>query len=91
MNSLENEKAKSSENGRPSLLDISGFKSPEQAAQERREAKTFWPRMAFVVVLSAILGALLSGIMGIFTVGGYLAVSGICCFVLMMALIKEAK
>jgi uncharacterized membrane protein YoaK (UPF0700 family) len=91
MNSLENEKSNSPENRRPSLLDISSFKSPEQAAQERRDSKTFWPRMVFVVVLSLILGAILSGLLGIFTIGGFLAVSGMFCFVLTMALIKEAQ
>jgi hypothetical protein len=79
------------ENRRLTHPRIPGFKTPEEADQERKDARTFWSRMGFVLVISAISGAILSGLLGIVTVAGILAVCGLVCFVLTMCLIKEAQ
>jgi predicted lipid-binding transport protein (Tim44 family) len=78
--------------GRPaSFPHIPGFKSPVEVKQARDDAKTFWPRMVFVLLVGAALGGLLSGLLGIFTVPGVAAVCGLCCIVLTMVVIKEVQ
>ena len=78
--------------GRPaSSPHIPGFKSPVEVDQERKDVKTFWLRMVFVLLVSSVLGGLLSGLLGIFTMPGVAAVCGLCCIVLAMVVIKEVQ
>jgi hypothetical protein len=78
--------------GRPAAFPhIPGFKSPVEVDQERKDAKTFWPRMVFVLLIGSALGAILSGLLGIFTASGVAAVCGLCCIVLTMVVIKEVQ
>ena len=74
-----------------SFPHIRGFKSPVQADQERKDEKTFWPRIGFVLVVGCVAGCTLSGLLGIFTGSGVAAVCGLCCIVLGMVVIKEVQ
>jgi hypothetical protein len=47
--------------------------------------------MVFVLLVSSVLGGLLSGLLGIFTMPGVAAVCGLCCIVLAMVVIKEVQ
>ena len=75
----------------PSFPHLAGFKTPVQANQERKDAKTFWPRIGFVLVVGGLAGCILSGLLGIFTGSGVAAVCGLCCIVLGMIVIKEVQ
>jgi len=77
--------------GRQSFPHIPGFKTPPQADQERKDKKTFGTRMLFVLVAGCVLGCVLSGVLGVFTVPGVLAICGMCCGALTMCLIKEVR
>lgn len=71
------------------IQELNSYKSPEEAAQERKDKRTFWPRLLMVGVLSAIGAFFVCGVLDIF--GAYWAVFGLLAFVLGMVLMKEIR
>jgi hypothetical protein len=69
-----------------SLNDLSRWKSPEEAAAERRAKASFWPRVGLIGVLSLVGAFVVCGVVDM--QGGFWAVFGLIAFVLGICFIK---
>lgn len=73
------------------IQDLNSYKSPAEAAQERKDKKSFWPRMGLLAVVSFVLAIVVCGSLGFQGQAGFWATFGLILAVLTVCFVKEVR